>query len=309
MLTSRRGVLLAMLAGTVRTALVGAGAALNGSSPNPARRRYRASATVMLLNLAAFTRSGVGSGFITIDETERGLAIQFGAGSWPESARGLNRFGYIEERLVEDGGGRLAGCSYFAFMTTSAEKNTTQAVHAFEARGPAIPCVAAEGVARHGTFVTTVSRVELPSQITWRDYSQIDSRVRTAIASGLDSKRTEKPLPAGEAAPATFLYSVRRAMMSAGAHTSGALVFNGGDFLVNTEKTPEPARGPRIIRLNATIHDCASGVDTPFKVWYEAGSEHLPPLRFEYQAKSFLRLAFDYDAALTNGSGPEKESL
>jgi len=37
-------------------------------------------------------------------------------------------------------------------------------------------------------------------------------------------------------------------------------------------------------------------VRTPFKIWFEAGSEELPPLRFEYQAKPFLRLVFEADA-------------
>ena len=246
-----------------------------------------------MLSIPIASRGGVGSGFIDIEKSERGVAIRFGAGSWPENARGLNRLGFIEESIAESRPGQLSECFYFAFMTTSAEKNTEQALRAVDAAGPVIPYVAAEGEGRNGTFVTKVSRVELPSRITWRDYPGVSERVREAIASASDARRSEKALGTGEGAPATFLYAVRRAMLDAKPKTSGALIYNGKEFLLHTDKEPDSARGAGVMRLSATIHDCASGVNTPFKVWYEAGSEHLPPLRFEYQAKPFLRLTFD----------------
>ena len=51
-----------------------------------------------------------------------------------------------------------------------------------------------------------------------------------------------------------------------------------------------------MIRLNATITEQRTGVKTSFRLWYEAGSALSLPLRFEYQAKSFLRLTFEADA-------------
>ena len=63
-----------------------------------------------------------------------------------------------------------------------------------------------------------------------------------------------------------------------------------------------------MIRINATIRNQATGKTTPFKVWYEAGSGHLPPLRFEYQAKSFLRLTFEFDRTITNPTSMDKEN-
>ncbi len=48
------------------------------------QRRYRASATVTLLSLPVFSRSGVGSGFIVIEDARPITAIQFGAGCGPK---------------------------------------------------------------------------------------------------------------------------------------------------------------------------------------------------------------------------------
>ena len=41
----------------------------------------------------------------------------------------------------------------------------------------------------------------------------------------------------------------------------------------------------------------STGVETPFKLWFAADAPQTPPLRFEYQVKSFLRLTFEADPA------------
>jgi hypothetical protein len=38
-----------------------------------------------------------------------------------------------------------------------------------------------------------------------------------------------------------------------------------------------------------------TGEKTPFRIWYEEGAAQYPPLKFEYQARSFLRLSFEAD--------------
>jgi len=50
-----------------------------------------------------------------------------------------------------------------------------------------------------------------------------------------------------------------------------------------------------VIRMNARLTEKETGEKTPFRMWYQAGAERTPPLRFEYQAKSFLRLTFEAD--------------
>jgi hypothetical protein len=184
--------------------------------------------------------------------------------------------------------------------------------------GDTIPSIVAEGVGANGGFTSKVDRVLLPSRVTWRDYPQLTAQVRTAVASAHTSQPSvsqvrQMELPAGETAPETFLYAVRTALMSGNTRTNSALIYNGKQFLLHTRKEPDLTAGTyfvmrdmvsdanRVMLLSARIEDCTTGQITPFRVWFESGQEHLPPLRFEYQAKSFLRLVFEFDPA---ASGP-----
>lgn len=285
------------------------------AKPSPCLRQYRAHATVILLSFPIISKSDVGSGYILIEEAAapgNTTAIQFGAGSWPEAARGLNRLGLIREEITERTAGIPEESAYFAFMTSSQEENLDQAKKALEASGNNIPYAAAEGRGRDGRFVSQVNHICFPSQFTWRDCPQLIDKVRDAVASGAPTQRIEKTLAANELAPATFLYAVRKAILDPAPVTTGSLIYNGREFRLRTTKEADEQTGARlvakniaqdagrVIRLNATLREYAAGHETPFKVWYESGSEHLPPLCFEYQARSFLRLTFEFDRAAPN---------
>jgi len=310
MLISRRNLLL-LIPGALLNRV-------NGAQQNVWQRRYRASATVTLLSIPIVSKSDVGSGFVLIEEAGRRTAIQFGAGSFPENARGLNRLGFIQETVSEQNAGELAECAYFAFMTASTEKNIEQAQRALNNAGATLPYAVAEAEGKNGAFTSKLDRVSLPARVTWRDYPQLTEQVRAAVMSERMSERPDfkavaMDLPAGESAPATFLYAVRTALMDGSARNSGRLTYNGKQYLLRTQKDPDPAMGERlaaknlvpdagrVMLLNAHIESCATGQVTPFKIWFESGQEHLPPLRFEYQAKSFLKLAFEFDPG---ASGP-----
>jgi hypothetical protein len=222
--------------------------------------------------------------------------------------------------VAEKNPGELAECTYFAFMTMSAEKNIEQAQRALAASGATVPYAVAEAAGRNGSFVSKLDRVNLSAAVTWRDYPQLTDQIRAAVVNPNTSQPnilyridTEIRLAGGEAAPATFLYAVRTALMNASAQTSLPLIYNTKEFLLRTVKEPDLAMGAhfaaqnlvsdpsRVIVLNAHLVDKTSRVVTPFRVWFESGREYLPPLRFEYQAKPFLRLAFEFDPA---ASGP-----
>jgi hypothetical protein len=310
MFISRRN-LLRLVAGTLLSRAEGSD---NSPENKTWQRRYSATATITLLSVPIVSKGDVGSGFILIEEAERVRAIQFGAGSFPERARGLNRLGFIREVIAERSPGEPAQWTYFAFMTTSAEKNVEQAKRALENSGATIPYAVAEGTGRAGSFVSKLDHIDLSSRVTWRDYPQLTDAVRAAVtAAGTAphpvSQSAGLNLPAGERAPTTFLNAVRTALMSARARTSAALIYNAKQFLLRSEKQPDTDMGAhfaarnlvpdagRVMLLNARLEECATGRVTPFKVWFESGREHLPPLRFEYQAKPFLRLAFEFDPA------------
>ncbi len=110
-----------------------------------------------------------------------------------------------------------------------------------------------------------------------------------------------------------FLYSVRKAMLDARTATGGSLFFNGKRFLLETTKQRDlsigahlaeshaVARAADVVRLDAVIreqkpgHESELGSATVFRVWYDATRRKTLPVRFEYQARSFLRLVFDMD--------------
>jgi hypothetical protein len=291
------------------------------AKPRACQRTYRVHATVTLLSVPLVSKTNVGSGYILIEQAEATgaactTAIQLGAGSWPEAARGLNRLGFIQEVVTErhpevgtdwHKRGPLE-CSYFAFMTTSQEKSLDQAKKALETQGDSVPYAAAQGSGREGQFVSRLSRINFPSRLTWRDCPRLVDEVRAAVSAEAPAQRVEKTLATDESAPATFLYAVRNAILDPASTTSGSLIYNGKEYQLRTTKEPDTTacahfagrkllrEGGRVMRLNAELEEQATGRRTPFKVWYEAGSEHLPPLRFEYQAKSFLRLTFEFDS-------------
>ena len=290
------------------------------SRANVCQRRYGAKATITLLSVPLVSRAGVGSGYIVIEQSaeSHAVGIQFGAGSWPEAARGLNRLGFIQEGVVEDRAGQLLECAYFAFMTTSQEENLDQAKKALESSDGNIPYVAAEGEGRPGRFASRLHRIGFPSRLTWRDCPVLVDKVRAAVSVEAPAQSIDKTLPAHQPAPSTFLYAVWKAILDPNPTTTGSLIYNGKEFELRTAKEADAVasahfaaknlvrEGARVTRLNATLREYATGRQTPFKVWYEAGSEHMPPLRFEYQAKSFLRLTFEYDPA---ASGPDIKEI
>jgi hypothetical protein len=273
-------------------------------------RKYLASATVTLFSIPLVSKNSVGSGYAVVEEAGHTLAIQFGAGSYPESAPGLNRLGYIQEVVIEDSPGSPVECAWLAFMTTSQEKSLGQAKTALEtsgdSAGTAIPYSASQGYGRRGDFASRVDRLQFPSRYTWRDITALVQKARAAMTAWGD----EEPQPAtssGAAARATFLYTVRRAMLDTQSHTTACVVFNRTQFQFDARKEPDlaatnyfsarnlvPPSGS-VMRMNALLTEKHTGEKTPFRLWYEADAGQYPPLRFEYQARSFLRLTFEVD--------------
>ena len=47
------------------------------------------------------------------------------------------------------------------------------------------------------------------------------------------------------------------------------------------------------MELTGLIHNVKTGVETPFRVWFDRTSPNSLPLRFEFQPKSYLRLVFE----------------
>ena len=48
-----------------------------------------------------------------------------------------------------------------------------------------------------------------------------------------------------------------------------------------------------MVRASGTVQREAGGKDSRFGIWVEEGNRRPIPLRIDYQAKSYLRLAFE----------------
>jgi hypothetical protein len=274
--------------------------------------RYTAGATVMLFSIPLVSRASVGSGYAVVEEADRPagrtLSIQFGAGSYPDKARGLNRLGFIQEAVVEETPGRASECAWFAFMTTSREKDLSQARVALQTSADMVPYSASQGIGTKGDFHSRVDRLEFANRYTWHDVAALVEQARHAMAedAGGNAHGAVDTTKVQNDRPATFLYMVRRAMLDPRPRTTGFLVFNNKHFQLDAQKEPDEAAGTyfsakhqqtsvSIVRLSAVLTEKRTGEKTPFRLWYQAGAEQMLPLRFEYQAKSFLRLTFEAD--------------
>ena len=97
-------------------------------------------------------------------------------------------------------------------------------------------------------------------------------------------------------------------MLDASPVTSSFVVFNGKQFRLDGHKEKDEAataeflekkllpRDASVMRTDALLTEKHTGEKNPFRLWYDANAERTLPLRFEYQAKPFLRLTFDADA-------------
>jgi hypothetical protein len=272
------------------------------------RREYVASAVITLFGVTVFSKSGVGNGNIRIEEfgPERGgtVSIEFAAGSRPEGAKGLNRLGYIQEAILEEAPGQAVEAAYVAFMTASDEKNVEQARKAMQGAGNMQRYNAAQGFCRPGAFQSRIDRLVFSSKYSFRDLGTLIPMARTEMVAH-EADPMDHQQDAESVHRSTFLYAVRRAILTPGKTSTSQLFFNSKKFRLETDKEFDPATGAhfvekkivdsadKVVKLSAWLTESKTGQRTPFRLWYEKGAENQPPLRFDYQARSFLRLAFE----------------
>jgi hypothetical protein len=248
---------------------------------------YRAKASVLVLSIPILHRDNVGAGFLRIEEWEgqgeRNLRLEFGAGSLPERAAGLNRMGLFEE-AVHERGGTPDRAEYFGFMTSSPEENIEQAKAALKSGASGISAV--RGRIEGGRIVNRLSRMAGIGQSGWARWREVaaEARDRIGTGQGVDSERST----AGQTVH-TFLHAVNAAMRDGGS-AKRLFVHNGEICRLETETAAEPQDGLR--RITGKISKPGSRSATSFRVWFEPGPSPVP-LRFEFRPRSFLRLSFE----------------
>lgn len=278
------------------------------------RRLYRADAVITLFNIPIFSRAGVGSGFAVYDEMDareiRTISLQFAGGSRPDRAKGLNRLGYIHEVVVERGNAP-AETAYFGFMTSSPEESLDQAKKALEASNGMLPYTAVDGATGPGKISSSKALFLFPPNYNWSNNDSLIKEVRTKFP-----KESGKPVEAKVGArdvPWTFLYTVAQAARRPGEKSEWSYVYNGKQYRLKTEKNADTKMGKKLAdkglvhhaenvwRLSGTITGPQKSSDSTFRIWTEPNGDTVLPMRIEFQARSFLRLVFEYDPSLDAG--------
>ena len=270
-------------------------------------RVYHASAVVSIMSITIFNRSGVGGGFASLDESgaanRRSIRLQFLSGSTPERAHGLNRAGFIEER-VQEANHEPASIDYFGFITANREKSLADARAALDSVSKdSIPYVAAESTAAGDSVRYSVRNLLLPARYHWTDSSTLlaqaaakfKSTPTPSITTHLESPRTAE----------TFLYALTRAIQSGLSQSKTPFLYNGKMYELRTEQGSDErtgeefqhaslvASGKNVVRLKGSVRAADSQQETVFRLWFDRASANPLPLRFEFRPKSYLKLVFD----------------
>ena len=142
---------------------------------------YSVHATISLLGVTLISKQGVGGAVLQIEESKAGCAattaLQFCAGSWPERLRGFNRFGMTQE-ITREESGRLTESAYLSFMTSSPEKDMTQARQAYREKSAILRLSASQGKATEHEYFSAVDRISVPGQFTWFDCREVVNAMR-----------------------------------------------------------------------------------------------------------------------------------
>ncbi len=249
-------------------------------------RRYRVDATILFCGVHLLTRRNVGGAYASVEAAQqvdsRATALQFAAGSWPERARGLNRFGVWREAIVEREG-HPPNLAFGGLMTKSREENFEQAKNALTAAAPYAEAIMARGESRNGALRTWVESIDLPAGSNWSTLSAtLDGAMRRA------PRAEERMLDAG--ACVSFLCAMREAALSPGPFRK-QFVHGGKLYWLETRRRAEHKND-----LEGTVRNHDGARCSDFRTSYLDDDATGIPTRIEYRAKSFLRLSFEEES-------------
>jgi hypothetical protein len=271
-------------------------------------RIYNANANVSIMAITLFSRSGVGGGFASLDETGKGddrqIRLRFLSGSTPERAHGLNRLGFIEERIEEKKAAPVA-IDYFGFITANKEGSAAQGRSALNAsRKETVLYTAAEGSSRGQEVEYNVHDLFLPTRYRWGDAAELLQQTAATFTPATQTRRMTVRSPDGEAVQ-TFLYVVVRAIRSSSNAAQARFLYNGKLYNLRWEKIADERTGldfaqsglvasaETVVRFKGAMQREGSLDETLFRLWFDRASANPLPLRFEFWPRPYLKLVFD----------------
>lgn len=272
---------------------------------------YRADVTIQLFRVPLYRRRGVGGAVANLREYQSGRESAFGisflAGSNPDQAGGVNRFGYIEEVVVEEGA-VPAEAAYFGVMTSSPESDFQSARSALgESSRDQAYYAAIDGYLKASTSVSTEAGFMSSGKYTWYGHPPLAQLMKHALADQ-ESKVKEKSQanPRWEI-PITFLYAISKAMRQPSGKQTTNYIYHGQEFELGTSREADPKKGAEfreaglvrdashVLRLDGRSKHIATNSKSSFTIWQDSSDTSALPLRFEFQPKAFLKLTFERD--------------
>ncbi|MGO9231002.1 MAG: hypothetical protein ACLQKA_17575 [Bryobacteraceae bacterium] len=267
-------------------------------------RKYRVDAQVVLFSVPLLRRSGVGAGTVAwwesseADGTTR--VLDFAAYSFPQHAAGLNRLGFIQERirLAEAG---MVEAIYFGLMTASAEESADEARKALHPTDSQVAYTAVEARVESHSMQTATANFMAPSSLSAAHHAQLEQIARQALAAvprksvGFADAQTPPP----------FLQAMAE-LLRQPKGGEGRYIYNGRVYRLRLRRAADPkasehfrarglASGP-VMAVTGALQRVSGGKPIDFRLWVEESAAHPVPLRIEYQPKSYLRLAFEAEA-------------
>ena len=270
-----------------------------------AERKYRVDAQVVLFSVTLLRRAGVGAGTAAWRESSEGdgstRVLEFAAYSLPERAAGLNRLGFIQEkiRLTETG---MAEAIYFGLMTASAEESAEEARKALHPTASQVAYTAVDAHIQDHSMETATAHFTAPSALSASHRTQLEQMARQALAA---APRKSVALSLDGESPPPFLEALAELLRQPN-RGGGRYIYNGRLYRLWLRRTADPkagehfrtrglASGP-VVAVTGKLQRVSGGKPIDFRLWVEQSAAHPVPLRIEYQPKSYLRLAFEAEA-------------
>ncbi|MCL4783040.1 MAG: hypothetical protein KJZ70_08415 [Bryobacterales bacterium] len=272
---------------------------------------YRADITIQIFRIPLYRKRGVGGAVANLRQYQGGresaIGISFLAGSNPEKAGGVNRFGYIEEVVLEESS-VPAEAAYFGMMTSSPESSFESARSALgEANRKQAYYAGIDGSLKASRSVSTAAAFAASGQYTWFGHPPLTSLMKRALLDESSKVTKESRTNPRWSVPVTFLYAVSEAMRQPENKRRARYIYHGREFELETSREPDAKKGAvfqesglvknwaSVLRLEGRSKQIATGETTSFTIWQDSVDTNALPLRFEFQPKSFLKLTFERD--------------
>ncbi len=245
-------------------------------------RRYRADATVVFCGVTVFTRRGVGGAYAAVETGYAGdataLALHFVAGSDPARCAGLNRFGILQEAVIDSP--TDPGFAFAGLITDSKEEDLNEARKALHDSSRQ-QVKLARGAASQGRVQAWTETVELTRPCTWKDSADL-----LATLAEEAPRCSAREIASSGAHP--FLAVIRSASLCEEAVAHRPFLHAGKLYSLELRRR---AAGER----EGLIRDQSGAKTAEFRIFYARGDASGLPTRIEYRAKSYLKLVFDAD--------------